>query len=97
MSDVSIATGGAGLNRSVTFRRVTEVFCERAGQQLRPFTHWCVCAYVSMAPGRRLNIGEARVAPRPESEFGRPGLSCSERRIAGCRSVATKRCSPTTR
>ena len=35
------------------------VCCERTRLQLRPFCHWCVCPYLSMAPGRRLNIGEA--------------------------------------
>jgi hypothetical protein len=32
------------------------------GQQLKPFSHWCECPKVSMAPGRQLNIGEAPVA-----------------------------------
>src|ERR1017187_9329739 len=61
-AQVSPATGGAGLNVAVTKRPALEVSCERTGQQLKPFFHWCVCPKVSMAPGRRLNIGEAPVA-----------------------------------
>src|ERR1039458_599952 len=53
---------GAGLNVAVTKRPGTEVCCERTGQQLKPFFHWCVCPKDSMAPGRQLNIGEAPVA-----------------------------------
>jgi hypothetical protein len=35
------------------------VCCERTRLQLRSFLHWCRCPKRSMAPGRRLNIGEA--------------------------------------
>jgi len=38
---------------------IAAVCCERTRLQLRPFLHWCVCPKESMAPGRRLNIGEA--------------------------------------
>ena len=58
----SSATGGAGLNMAVTLPLVAEVCCKGTGQQLKPFFHWCVCPLVSMAPVRRLNIGEARAA-----------------------------------
>jgi hypothetical protein len=57
----SFATGGAGLN-AVAKRPCVELCWERTGQQLKPFSHWCVCPESSMAPGRRLNIGEALVA-----------------------------------
>ena len=61
-TETSRATGGAGLNVTVTKRPCAAVCCERTGQQLRPFFHWCICPETSMAPGRRLNIGEALVA-----------------------------------
>ena len=51
-----------GLNMAVTLPLVAEVCCKGTGQQLKPFFHWCVCPLVSMAPVRRLNIGEARAA-----------------------------------
>jgi Carboxypeptidase regulatory-like domain len=35
--------GGAGWNAAVTKRHCAEVCCERTGQQLKPFLHWCVC------------------------------------------------------
>jgi hypothetical protein len=38
---------------------IAAVCCERTRLQLRPFLHWCVCPKESMAPGGRLNIGEA--------------------------------------
>ena len=38
---------------------IAAVCCDRTRLQLRPFLHWCVCPKESMAPGRRLNIGEA--------------------------------------
>ena len=38
---------------------IAAVCCERTRLQLRPFLHWCECSKESMAPGRRLNIGEA--------------------------------------
>jgi hypothetical protein len=43
LAQVSMATGGAGLNGAVTKRQGAEVCCERTGQQLKPFFHWCVC------------------------------------------------------
>jgi len=47
---------------TLTWRHLVGVFCERTGQQSKPFNHWCVCPYVSLAPVRRLNVGEAQAA-----------------------------------
>ena len=45
--------------QAVTDRGTAAVCCGKARQQLRPFHHWSICPETSMAPGRRLNIGEA--------------------------------------
>jgi hypothetical protein len=49
--------------------------CERTMQQSRPFDQWCKCPMISMAPGRRINIGEAFGAlPQTRIRNSRPGL-----------------------
>src|ERR1039457_5793855 len=50
--------------QAVTDRGTAAVCCGKARQQLRPFNHWSICPETSMAPGRRLNIGEALGALR---------------------------------
>src|SRR5262249_24755739 len=70
------------------------VSCTRARPQLRPCSHSCLCRSSSMVPGRRLNIGEARVA-LPLVRIRKPAtwadvLRRGEERMPGKRETATE-------
>ena len=61
MSQASRASGGAGL-KALWHSVVRQALCfDRTRLQLWPYSHWCECPKASLAPGRRLKIGEARL------------------------------------